>query len=77
MVSSVGRVPPDEARSVRSAGAGGTPGSGLDLVDLVSRIDSGRLRIHVLDCRPLRHLSSVSDDSAVRTVPVKTVLVVA
>jgi NADPH:quinone reductase-like Zn-dependent oxidoreductase len=73
-VSSAGPVPADEDRSVRTAGVWVTP-DGQHLADLVSRVDDGRLRLHVVDRRPLRELAEVHQDASNGKLPGKTVIV--
>ncbi len=75
VVSSAGPVPTDEQREVRSAGVWVVP-DGSHLADLVSRIDEGRLQLHVIDRRPLQELRDVHQDSSNGTLRGKTVIVV-
>jgi NADPH:quinone reductase-like Zn-dependent oxidoreductase len=76
VVSSAGPVPADESRSVRSASVWVAP-SGSGLADLVARIDAGRLKLHVVDRRPLHDLAAVHDEAANGKLRGKTVIVVA
>ncbi|MDR7276418.1 NADP-dependent oxidoreductase [Catenuloplanes atrovinosus] len=75
IVSSAGPVPADESRSVRTAGVWVGPHGG-HLADLVDRVDRGRLRLHVVDRRPLDDLPAVHRDAATGTLPGKTVILV-
>lgn len=72
-VSSAGPVPSDENRSVRTAGVWVVP-DGSHLADLVSRVDDGRLKIHVVDRRPLRDLPAVHLDASNGGLSGKTVI---
>ncbi len=73
-VSSAGPVPADEDRSVRTADVWVTP-DGSHLADLVSRIDEGRLRLHVVDRRPLSDLREIHHDAGAGRLAGKTVIV--
>jgi NADPH:quinone reductase-like Zn-dependent oxidoreductase len=75
VVSSAGPVPADEDRSVRSAGVWVGPHA-AHLADLVRRVDEGRLRLHVVDRRPLRDLPSVHEEASNGKLTGKTVIVV-
>lgn len=72
-VSSAGPIPADEDRSVRTAGVWVVPDSS-HLADLVTRIDEGRLQIHVVDRRPLRELADVHTDASNGTLLGKTLI---
>ena len=74
-VSSAGPVPADEARGVRTAGVWVGPNA-AHLADLVARVDSGRLALHVVDRRPLAELPAVHEDASNGRLPGKTVIVV-
>ncbi len=76
VVSSAGPVPADEQRSVRTAGVWVSPNTS-GLADLVSRVDDGRLKLHVVDRRPLADLPAVHEDSGQGRLPGKTVIIVA
>ncbi len=76
VVSSAGPVPADEERSVRTAGVWVGPDA-AHLADLVSRIDDGRLRLHVVDRRPLAELPAVHEEAGKGKLPGKTVILVA
>ncbi len=76
VVSSAGPVPGDEGRSVRTAGAWVGPDAS-HLADLVSRVDDGRLELHVVDRRPLAELPTVHQDASDGKLTGKTVIVVA
>ena len=76
VVSSAGPVPADEARSVRTAGVWVGPNAS-HLADLVSRVDDGRLQLHVVDRRPLHELPTVHHDASNGKLLGKTVIVVA
>lgn len=76
VVSSAGPVPGDEVRSVRTAGVWVGPDASA-LADLVARVDSGRLELHVVDRRPLEELAAVHEESGAGHLPGKTVIVVA
>lgn len=75
-VSSAGPVPSDEARSVRAAEVWVGPDASA-LADLVARVDSGRLELHVVDRRPLEELPAVHEESGAGQLLGKTVIVVA
>ncbi|WP_204912100.1 alcohol dehydrogenase catalytic domain-containing protein [Microlunatus spumicola] len=76
VVSSAGPVPADEARSVRTAGVWVRPDT-AHLADLVTRVDAGRLRLHVVDRRTLAELPAVHEDAGQGRLPGKTVILVA
>jgi NADPH:quinone reductase-like Zn-dependent oxidoreductase len=76
VVSSAGPVPADEARSVRTASVWVGPDAS-HLADLVSRVDDGRLVLHVVDRRPLAELPAVHQDASDGKLLGKTVIVVA
>jgi len=76
VVSSAGPVPPDEARSVRTAGVWVGPDAS-HLADLVSRIDNGVLRLHIADRRPLEELPTVHQEASDGKLLGKTVILVA
>lgn len=76
VVSSAGPVPADEERSVRSVGVWVAPNAS-HLADLVSRVDDGRLALHIVDRRPLEELPAVHEDAGSGRLPGKTVIVVA
>lgn len=75
VVSSAGPVPADDARSVRSEGVWVGP-NGPALADLVSRIDAGRLKLHIADRRTFDDLPAVHEESGLGKLPGKTVIVV-
>lgn len=75
-VSSAGPVPADESRSVRTASVWVDPNAS-HLADLVSRVDDGRLQLHVVDRRPLEELPTVHEDASSGKLAGKTVIVVA
>lgn len=75
VVSSAGPVPADESRSVRSAGVWVAPDSSA-LADLVSRVDGGRLQLHVVDRRPLEELVAVHELANKGELPGKTVITI-
>ncbi|MDG4782402.1 NADP-dependent oxidoreductase [Micromonospora sp. WMMD961] len=75
VVSSAGAVPADDARSVRTAGVWVSPDAS-HLADLVSRVDNGRLRLHIADRRPLQELPTVHEDASSGKLLGKTVIVV-
>lgn len=75
VVSSAGPVPADEARAVRTAGVWVAPDADR-LADLVSRVDDGRLRLHVVDRRPLEDLPAVHREASDGKLSGKTVIVV-
>ncbi len=74
-VSSAGEVPTDEERATRTANVWVTP-NGSHLADLVARLDGGRLKLHVVDRRPLRDLPAVHEDASNGRLTGKTVLTV-
>jgi NADPH:quinone reductase-like Zn-dependent oxidoreductase len=76
VVSSAGPVPADEARSVRTASVWVAP-NGSHLADLVSRVDDGRLKLHIVDRHPLEELPTVHQDASNGKLLGKTVIVVA
>jgi NADPH:quinone reductase-like Zn-dependent oxidoreductase len=76
VVSSAGPVPADEARSVRTAGVWVSPNAS-HLADLVARVDSGRLTLHIADHRALEELPTVHRDASNGKLLGKTVIVVA
>jgi NADPH:quinone reductase-like Zn-dependent oxidoreductase len=76
VVSSAGPVPGDETRAVRTAGVWVRP-DGSHLAELVSRIDSGVLELHIADRRPLAELQAVHQDAGNGKLLGKTVIVVA
>lgn len=73
VVSSAGPVPGDEERSVRTASVWVVPDAS-HLADLVTRVDEGRLKLHVVDRRPLRELPAVHQDASNGTLAGKTVI---
>lgn len=75
VVSSAGPVPVDEARSTRTAGVWVQPNS-AHLADLAARVDGGRLRLHVVDRRPLQELPPVHEAAGQGRLPGKTVIVI-
>lgn len=75
-VSSAGAIPTDENRSTRAANVWVTP-SGANLADMVARLDDGRIRLNVVDRRPLNQLRAVHEDAAAGTLSGKTVITVA
>ena len=75
VVSSAGPVPADEDRSVRTAGVWVGPDA-AHLADLVSRVDQGRLKLHVVDRRPLVELPAVHEEASTGRLTGKTVIVV-
>jgi NADPH:quinone reductase-like Zn-dependent oxidoreductase len=75
VVSSAGAVPADEARSVRTAGVWVSPNA-AHLADLVARVDDGRLKLHVVDRRPLEELPAVHENAGNGKLPGKTVIVI-
>ena len=75
VVSSAGPVPADEDRSVRTAGVWVGPHA-AHLADLVGRVDEGRLKLHVVDRRPLVELPAVHEEASNGTLTGKTVIVV-
>ncbi|WP_250032743.1 NADP-dependent oxidoreductase [Paractinoplanes maris] len=76
VVSSAGPVPADDARSVRTAAVWVSPDAS-HLADLVSRVDDGVLKLHVVDRRPMQDLPAVHQASAGGKLPGKTVIIVA
>lgn len=76
VVSSAGPVPADDARSVRTAAVWVGPDAS-HLADLVSRVDSGRLKLHVVDRRSLAELPTVHQDASNGKLLGKTVIVIA
>jgi NADPH:quinone reductase-like Zn-dependent oxidoreductase len=75
VVSSAGPVPADEHRSVRTAGVWVGPHA-AHLADLVSRVDEGRLKLHIGDRRPLVELPAVHEEASTGRLTGKTVIVV-
>jgi NADPH:quinone reductase-like Zn-dependent oxidoreductase len=75
VVSSAGPVPADENRSVRTAGVWVVPHAAY-LAELVSRVDEGRLKLHVVDRRPLAELPAVHEEASNGKLTGKTVIVV-
>jgi NADPH:quinone reductase-like Zn-dependent oxidoreductase len=76
VVSSAGAVPADEERSVRTAGVWVGPNAS-GLADLVSRVDSGTLKLHIADRRKMEDLAAVHQESGSGTLLGKTVIVIA
>lgn len=74
-VSSSGAVPADDERTVRTANVWVTP-NGSHLADLVSRLDQGRIKLNIVDRRPLQELPAVHEDAASGKLPGKTVLTI-
>lgn len=74
-VSSAGAVPADDERSVRTASVWVTP-DGAHLADMVSRLDDGRVKLNIVDRRPLQELPAVHDDAAGGRLAGKTVITV-
>ncbi|MFE5119571.1 NADP-dependent oxidoreductase [Streptomyces sp. NPDC056669] len=72
--STAGPIPEDPARSVRAAGLW-VRGDAVQLTELVTRVDDGRLRIHIADRRPVAESRAVHEDSAAGRLPGKTVLI--
>ncbi len=75
VVSSAGPVPADKDRSVRTAGVWVRPDA-THLADLVSRVDTGRLALHIVDRRPLEELPAVHEDASAGRLHGKTVIVI-
>jgi hypothetical protein len=76
VVSSAGAIPADDARSVRTAAVWVGPDAS-HLADLVSRIDNGVLKLHIVDRRPMEDLPAIHQASATGKLPGKTVIIVA
>jgi NADPH:quinone reductase-like Zn-dependent oxidoreductase len=76
VVSSAGPVPAAEERSVGTAAVWVKPHP-AHLADLVSRVDDGRLALHIVDRRPLEELPAVHEDSGNGRLLGKTVILVA
>lgn len=76
VVSSAGPVPDDKDRSVRTAGVWVAP-NGSYLADLATRIDEGRLQLHVVARRALSDLPAIHHDASNGTLRGKAVIVVA
>jgi NADPH:quinone reductase-like Zn-dependent oxidoreductase len=76
VVSSAGAIPADDARSVRTAAVWVGPDAS-HLADLVSRIDNGVLKLHIVDRRPMEDLPAIHQASANGKLPGKTVIIVA
>lgn len=74
-VSSAGAVPADDGRTVRTASVWVTP-NGSHLADMVTRLDQGRIKLNVVDRRPLQELGAVHQDAANGKLLGKTVLTV-
>lgn len=74
-VSSAGAVPADGERSVRSASVWVTP-NGSHLADMVSRLDQGRIKLNIVDRRPLQELRAVHEEAGIGTLLGKTILTV-
>ncbi len=74
-VSSAGEVPADEDRSVRTASVWVGPNA-AHLKDLVARVDSGRLTLHIADRRPLVELADIHHDASNGRLVGKTVIIV-
>lgn len=75
-VSSAGPVPADEERSTRTASVWVGP-NGSHLADLVARVDEGRLKLHVVDRRPLQDVRVVHEDANTGRLLGKTVILIA
>ncbi|MFH8533947.1 NADP-dependent oxidoreductase [Streptomyces tendae] len=71
--STAGPIPEDTARGVRSASLW-VRSDGDQLAQLVAKVDSGKLRIHVADRRPVASLAAVHGDAAAGRLTGKTVL---
>lgn len=74
-VSSAGEVPAEQERSVRTASVWVGPNAS-HLADLVSRVDSGRLKLHIADRRTLAELPAIHDDANNGRLLGKTVILV-
>ncbi|MFF5986627.1 NADP-dependent oxidoreductase [Prauserella flavalba] len=74
LVSTTTPPPDDPGRGIRGARVFVQSNAG-QLAELVSRVDAGRLRIHVADRRPLTELAAVHDEAAAGKLPGKTVLI--
>ncbi len=74
-VSSAGEVPTDDKRSTRTANVWVRP-DGAHLADLVAHLDGGRLKLHVVDRRPLQDLPAVHEDASNGRLTGKTVITV-
>lgn len=74
-VSSAGAVPADDGRTVRTANVWVTP-NGSHLADMVSALDQGRIKLHIVDRRPLQELRTVHEEAGKSKLLGKTVLTV-
>lgn len=74
VASTAGPVPEEPGRSVRTASLWVRDDAG-QLAELVAEVDAGRLRIHVVDRRPVIELAAVHQDAADGRLPGKTVLI--
>ncbi len=72
-VSTAGPIPEDPARGVRSANLW-VRSDGAQLAELVTKVDVGKLRVHVAAYRPIAELAAVHEDAGAGRLSGKTVL---
>lgn len=72
--STAGPIPEQPARSTRTASLW-VRSDASQLTELVSKIDAGRIRLHVADRRPMDELGAVHADAGAGRLPGKTVLI--
>lgn len=72
--STAGPIPEDRVRGVRSASLW-VRSDGAQLSELVARVDTGQLRIHVAARRQVAELAAVHEDAGAGRLPGKTVLI--
>ncbi|MGW1996475.1 NADP-dependent oxidoreductase [Embleya sp. NPDC001921] len=71
--STAGPIPEDPARGVRSASLW-VRSDGAQLAELVTKLDAGKLRLHVTAHRPAADLAAVHEDAGTGRLPGKTVV---
>lgn len=72
-VSSAGPIPEDTARGVRSESLW-VRGDGAQLRELVTKVDAGKLHIHIADRRPVAELAAVHADAGAGRLTGKTIV---
>lgn len=72
--STAGPIPEEPARSVRTASLW-VRSDATQLSELIAKVDSGQVRLHIADRRPLVELRAVHEDAGAGRLAGKTVLV--
>ncbi|MEU1378051.1 NADP-dependent oxidoreductase [Streptomyces triculaminicus] len=71
--STAGPIPEDTARKVRSASLW-VRGDRTQLTELVTRVDTGKLQLHIAAHRPMAELATVHADAGAGRLPGKTIV---